>query len=969
MRNQFFSKKITRATLRLGVLVGCGCLLLGGSVVGQSGGWLRLYGPQWIANQIVADSSGGYFVAGSNVEADGRRWAFVQHLDGRGDTLWSRAFRPTSKSTGLVWLPDTEQIGVLTRTFDIDSDSLHFQRFSTDGAPLGVADFVAVQGKTLAFPPNELHAWGQCLTTANSPLGIDIGPVSVIDLCDTLRATWPQATLLDFAVDAPTGEVLLLLWQQVAGLGFRNAVVRLDPTGQPRWVRTFRKFDGRFGRLTRLANGDWVTYQRTANDGRAYRLSATDGTVLDSLDNPSVWGELGLLAADPLGDGFFLCDQSFAQPNRVLLQRFDATGALRSVTQASIPGYEDRSLFVRTFLPLRNGHFLVSGQISTNSGNNEVQAFLAEMDETGAIFRHFLKIKTHDAGTDCTDATGAAEGAGIPYAKFQIKKNGAPDATLYVADATGRVHRAADAGTYVVTPLPPNPTWAACMATSEVTASGTPGDTTPLSVPMRPVTRCPYLTVDVGTPELRCGSNAYFLRYCNTGTGPAIGARVQVRLDEGFRFLNSPKPHQVFDNQFVEFALGDLAPGQCGELGWSAWLDCAPDEPANTRRTHCVEAHIFPDTFCVAQAGWSGARLAVRGACVGDSTLRFVIRNVGDGPTRGAVEYIVIEDIVIRSESSSAWPPFGQLSLAAGDSLVLSLPANGHTWSVRVRQDTLFPGTPTAIATVEACGGEEGAIDFRVTHDDGDQSPSVAVDCRQFGVAGKLAFPAGTATDQCLESGREVEYLLVFRNETAAPVRQVVIRDTLSQLLDLQTVAPGVSSHFFHFEMQSAARVLEWRFDSLNLPSAAVDDSAAVGFVKFRVRTLADVSEGTRLFNRAWVWLDARAPIRSEVVGHTIRSRCLAEAATTWPAAPCLGVAPNPVAAGEPLRFFDACAGPSEGLGGVHHVQLLDAWGREVLPPVRLDPTGRLRVPPDLPAGVYVARTLDAASAVRVVVF
>jgi uncharacterized repeat protein (TIGR01451 family) len=962
----------TCATRRLGWLVSL-MLCVCGAARAQPGGWLHLYGPQWFANQVVADGQGRYFVAGSNIESDGRRWAFVQRLNADGDTIWNLPVRPVSKATGLIFTDNNGALGVLTRTLGIDVDSIDYQQVSNIGTLSGAPFFVAERGKTLVFPPNELHAttvsgW----VTANSPLGIEAGPTVVYDKTfltlkyDTLH----QASLFDMGLDPASGDRMLALWKQIPNVGYRPVIQRRTADGVVVWEQVLSKFEARYGRLVQTTTGDWVAYLRTANDGRLYRLKADDGQLLDTLQQSGIWGELGLLAADPAGSGYFLCDQTFAAPNRIQIQRFDADGLLIGMLEVAIPGYEDRSLFVRTCLPLAAGGFLLSGQISTDLSTGATQSFLAKIDAEGRIFRHILAVEAYDAAVDCAGTPSAS--GGIPYSKFVVQQVGQPDAALYVADAEGRIYRDANAGTYHVQSIMPNPTWAACTPINNVSVSGIPNDTTWLYVPMQPVTRCPYLTVDIGTPELRCGLNTYFVQYCNAGTGVATDAFLDVTVDDALSFGSSQQAYQAIDNQHIRFYLGDLEPGHCGTFSWSARLACAPDEPANTSRTHCVEAHIYPDTFCVVRPGWTGARLAVQGACVGDSLVRFIIRNIGNGPTSGAVEYIVIEDIVIRESGSSAWPPLGKLWLDAGDSIIVTVPANGHTWSIQVEQDSLYPGAPTTLSTVTGCGGESGLADFRVAYDDGDQPPSVAVECRQFGAAGKLAFPAGTDADNCLEPGREVEYVVVFRNESNVVANRVVIRDTLSQLFDLQSIVPGVTSHPARLDLESSARLIRWTLDSLYLLPASVSDSASIGFVRFRVRLPDSIASGTLLTNHAWVQFEGQAPIKTTSVVHTIQPVCLQKTPLIQPTAACLRAAPNPVFAGEQVRLLDTCSDYAVGLTAGTEVQITDAVGRVVVSAPRLEAGGRLVIPNWLTTGVYIiylpATDNTPAVAVRLVV-
>jgi hypothetical protein len=63
----------------------------------------------------------------------------------------------------------------------------------------------------------------------------------------------------------------------------------------------------------------------------------------------------------------------------------------------------------------------------------------------------------------------------------------------------------------------------------------------------------------------------------------------------------------------------------------------------------------------------------------------------------------------------------------------------------------------------------------------------------------------------------------------------VVIRDTLSPLLDISTIRPGAASHNYDFEVYGD-RVVQFSFNNILLPDSTVNEAASHGFVAFRVR-------------------------------------------------------------------------------------------------------------------------------------
>ena len=97
----------------------------------------------------------------------------------------------------------------------------------------------------------------------------------------------------------------------------------------------------------------------------------------------------------------------------------------------------------------------------------------------------------------------------------------------------------------------------------------------------------------------------------------------------------------------VTFLLNDLAIGDCNDfeiyfnLGDSTNCDSIP-----IGATHCIEAHIYPDSICIPTQNWSGASVEVDALCIGDS-IQFILENVGTAPTQPGLNYIIVEDDVV----------------------------------------------------------------------------------------------------------------------------------------------------------------------------------------------------------------------------------------------------------------------------------------------------------------------------------
>ncbi|MBK8497772.1 MAG: DUF11 domain-containing protein [Flavobacteriales bacterium] len=80
-----------------------------------------------------------------------------------------------------------------------------------------------------------------------------------------------------------------------------------------------------------------------------------------------------------------------------------------------------------------------------------------------------------------------------------------------------------------------------------------------------------------------------------------------------------------------------------------------------------------------------------------------------------------------------------------------------------------------------------------------------------------------------------VEYVIRFQNTGNDTAFTVVVTDTLSEELDMSTFEQGVASHAFSVSFKPG-RVIEWRFEDIDLPDSTTNWVGSNGFVAFRVQ-------------------------------------------------------------------------------------------------------------------------------------
>jgi hypothetical protein len=131
----------------------------------------------------------------------------------------------------------------------------------------------------------------------------------------------------------------------------------------------------------------------------------------------------------------------------------------------------------------------------------------------------------------------------------------------------------------------------------------------------------------------------------------------------------------------------------------------------------------------------------------------------------------------------------------------------------------------------------------------------------------KRGHPKGYDVPHYVSPQTDLDFVIQFQNTGADTVQQVVIRDTLSAVLDPATVYPGAASHPYQFDILGNG-IVEFTLTNLNLiPGGGVPSE---GFVKFRVSQKPNVPCETTIFNSAAIYFDFNAPVFTNTTYHTV---------------------------------------------------------------------------------------------------
>ncbi|HAD11403.1 MAG TPA: hypothetical protein DCF33_03085 [Saprospirales bacterium] len=459
-----------------------------------------------------------------------------------------------------------------------------------------------------------------------------------------------------------------------------------------------------------------------------------------------------------------------------------------------------------------------------------------------------------DADLDCSTPD-----AQEPLKNWNITVSGEED-YYGTTNANGYCTFYLDTAVYTVTARTPQALWwSLCDSVQTVEATLAMGSDTVPFVAL-PLAECPLMSVNVAAPMLRrCFNNTVYINYCNQGTEPADSAWVDVMLDEYLSFISSAQPYDSLGNNVYRFYLGDVNNGDCGDFNLTVYVSC---DSTVLGQTHCISAHIFPDTLCTPTPNWSGANIEASVTCQ-DTLVQFKLENTGQSPS-STLEYIIIEDDVVLFT--------GQKSYAPGESILLDYDANGSTWRIESMQEPGHPFSYLALAFEEGCGGFE-SLGFINQFPVNGSSPSYHQTCISnigaFDPNDKQGFPTGVGEDHNIRPGQELEYLIRFQNTGTDTAFNVMIRDTLSAFLDPASVRPGASSHPYTWSL-SGEGVITFMFKNILLPDSNINEPASHGFVQFRIAQQPNLPLGSVIENDAAIYFDFNAPIITNTTWHTL---------------------------------------------------------------------------------------------------
>jgi uncharacterized repeat protein (TIGR01451 family) len=484
----------------------------------------------------------------------------------------------------------------------------------------------------------------------------------------------------------------------------------------------------------------------------------------------------------------------------------------------------------------------------------------------GCLFAARIYGKTYqDLNQNCT-----VEGTDILQKNLLVQAKNTATQEVYTtnskADGTYELGLPAPATYEVKTVLYNNNYWSACPPQTVFLQADTAQVQRDMLI--QPVVQCADVEVNHQLQNIArpCTTAVYKVSAFNAGTITAVGLTATIRLPNELNFVSSSRSFTPMGNGVYRVTLPNIPALARDTFSFLATVSCA----VVMNQMLCTEVEILPNTYCIGGGlvGWDGSDIQLSGRCVGSDSIRFVLRNIGQGGMSAGRNYTVIEDnIMIRGNAF-------QLAAGASDSVTVAADAHRIYRIIADEAPNNPAGNTQETFMVWGCNGSNGLNWGFVNQfglNNGTSNPHQL--CSQvrtsFDPNDIAGTPEGVGPQHFILKNTDLEYKIRFQNtgnDTAFVVR---VLDKLPAELDASTLRIGTASHPFTWRLASNG-VLEFLFQNILLPDSTTNQVRSHGFVTYRIKTKPNLTNGTTIHNQAQIYFDVNAPVATNIYTHTI---------------------------------------------------------------------------------------------------
>ena len=136
----------------------------------------------------------------------------------------------------------------------------------------------------------------------------------------------------------------------------------------------------------------------------------------------------------------------------------------------------------------------------------------------------------------------------------------------------------------------------------------------------------------------------------------------------------------------------------------------------------------------------------------------------------------------------------------------------------------------------------------------------------------KTVSPVGVgANGDIAATETDLTYLIRFQNTGNGPAVNIVVKDTLSPNVDVNTFEMLSASHNYNIDILSG-NILRWKFNNIMLADSGSNEPASHGYIQYRIKRNNNNTPGTQIKNTAYIYFDFNEPVVTNTAINTIET-------------------------------------------------------------------------------------------------
>ncbi len=192
----------------------------------------------------------------------------------------------------------------------------------------------------------------------------------------------------------------------------------------------------------------------------------------------------------------------------------------------------------------------------------------------------------------------------------------------------------------------------------------------------------------------------------------------------------------------------------------------------------------------------------------------------------------------------------------------------------------------------------------------------------------KTVSPMGNGVNgEISASETDLTYLIRFQNTGTGPAINIIVKDTLSPNVDINTFEMLSSSHNYNIDILSG-NVLRWKFNNIMLPDSGSNEPASKGYIQYRIKRNSNNTPGSQIKNTAYIYFDFNEPVITNTAINTIE--LITGVSSKLIDGNSFGVYPNPTEGMVNVKLNPDSYREKNDLG-LLNIKITDIVGKEVM--------------------------------------